>query len=409
MPTLALLLIFGIYFTYRIRLFRPAALKSVLKDTVFSLRSGKNDGISPLSAAATAIGGTVGVGSIIGVGYGIAVGGAGSIFWMWVCSLFGMGLKYAETEIALKHREKINKTYVGGAFLRLKKMGYPLLSYLFCVFCILASFGTGNLTQIGAITDCASLVISDKSSVLLASSLLIAATVFGGKKLIARLNSVAVPVASVAYIAATVCILILNRDGILPSLALIFRSAFGLDAVSGGVSGATIALSLREGFARSMFSNESGMGSSPLAHATVSDSQGKKQAKWGIFEVFFDTFVVSTLTALCLLSSKNNSVESMFAQSFGGVFGGIFVVLLALFAFASVISWCYYAECCMDFLFNGKKIPKLIYRALFSCSPFFALLFSGDGVFLLSDIFNALMLFINLFLLFKCRKETERI
>lgn len=409
MPTLALLLIFGVYFTYRIRLFRLSAIKSILRDTVFSLKCRESDGISPLSAAATAIGGTVGVGSIIGVGYGLAVGGAGSVFWMWVCSLFGMGLKYAETEIALNHREKINGGYVGGAFLRLKKMSYPLLSYMFCAFCILASFGTGNLTQIGAITDCAALVISNKAAVLSISTVLLAVTVFGGRRHIARLNTVAVPLASIVYIIAAACILMLNRNNILSSLALIVRSAFGLDAVSGGVSGAVIAISVREGFARSMFSNESGMGSSPLAHATVSAEQGKTQAKWGIFEVFFDTFVVSTLTALCLLSSNNSSVEAMFSQSFGGVFGGIFVVLLALFAFASVISWCYYAECCIDFLFPAKKIPKLIYRALFSCSPFLALLFSGEGVFLLSDIFNALMLFINLFLLYKCRKETERI
>ncbi len=409
MPTLAVLLAFGVYFTFRCRLFGISALKSVLRDTLLSLSSDTSEGISPLSAAATAIGGTVGVGSIIGVGYGLAVGGAGSIFWMWVCSLFGMGLKYAETEIALKDREIINGNVVGGAFLRLDRMGYRRAAVLFCIFCVLASFGTGNLTQIGAITDCLSDFSGNSTLVCLVCALLLAFAVFGGRGLISRLNSVAVPAASALYILLALLILIFNHKSILPSLALIIRSAFGIDAVSGGVSGALLAAALREGFARSMFSNEAGMGSSPLAHATVSLDNGKKQAKWGIFEVFFDTFAVSTLTALCLLSSDNGSVESMFVSELGNVFGRVFVILLALFAFASVISWCYYAECCISFLCPNRAWVRAVYRICFASTPFFAVYLGSEGVFLLSDILNALMLFINLFLLYICRKETERI
>ena len=281
-----ILLAFSMYFTAKIRLFRPSVIKSVFRDTLFSIKRESKDGISPLSAAATAIGGTVGIGSIVGVGYGIAVGGAGSVFWMWVCAVFGMGIKYAETDIALKNRDSINGFMVGGAFLRLKQLGYKRLSVLFCVFCILASFGTGNLTQIGAMTDCLSIFIKNGKAVSYICVLLLAFSVFGGRKFIARLNSFAVPTASFLYILSAVFILIVNYKSILPSFFLILRSAFGFNAVSGGVSAAVIAIAVREGFARSMFSNEAGMGSSPIAHATVSLSDGKTQAKWGIFEVF---------------------------------------------------------------------------------------------------------------------------
>lgn len=409
LPTLMLLLVSGIYFTKKCAFYRVKALKSIARGTVLSLKVGKSNGISPLKAAATALGGTVGVGSIVGVGYGIAVGGAGSIFWMWVCSFFGMGLKYAEVKAALKDRVVVGSSPIGGAQVRLTSLGYKKTAVIFCLLCVLASFGTGNITQVGSIDSFLSSLGIGKYLAALICVFTVAVSVFGGRGRIADINAFIVPTASVVYLLSAMMILALNYKGILPSLALIFRQAFGLSAVSGGFSGALFAHVIREGFARSMFSNEAGMGSSPLAHATVEGASPKTQAKWGIFEIFFDTFIVSTLTALCLLSSGSASPADMYLSSFGVRGGTVFGLLCAVFAFASVISWCYYAECCITFLMPKSKAALTVYRILFSLSAALGVFLSDDAIWAVSDILNALMMLPNLFLLYKCRKEIERI
>lgn len=407
-PTLALLLIFSLYFTKKVAFYRPRALCGILRDTLFSLGKEKHSGVSPLSAVATALGGTVGVGSIVGVGYAVSVGGAGSIFWMWVCSFFGMGLKYAEVLIALKGRTLKNGSVSGGAPYRLREMGYGRLAAVFCVICIAASFGTGNLTQVGAISRFMSDAGgSDTVTAVLCVSI-IAVAVFGGRSRIAGINAVIIPVSCAIYIIACLTVLIINLPSVLPSLSRIFREAFGISAVSGGFSGAMLTHVIREGFARSLFSNEAGMGSSPLAHATSSFGLPQVQAKWGIFEIFFDTFIVSTLTALCLLSSDSVSPEAMFFSAFGVVGGYIFGALAAVLAFASVISWCYYAECCISFMLPNSKTAFFIYRAAFSLVSVAGAFMSAGAIWDIADILNALMLMPNLFLLFKCRKEIER-
>lgn len=407
-PTLVLLIIFGIYFTFKSGFYRPKALKNTVKTIFRSLRSEGSDGISPLAAISTALGGTVGVGSIIGVGYGIAVGGAGSIFWMWVCSFFGMGLKYAEIKIALGSR-RCGEAHHGGAPFRLKELGYKRLAAVFSLLCVLASFGTGNLTQVGSISRFLSEINLSKPVCALICVAIIAIAVFGGRNRIANINKFIVPFASTVYLSACLIILILNLDGVPYSFEEIFGNAFGFSAVAGGFSGAMLSRVIREGFARSLFSNEAGMGSSPLAHATSSENDPTVQAQWGIFEIFFDTFVVSTITALCLLSVKTTDVASVFVSTFGVLGKWGFLLLTAVFAFASVISWCYYSECCISFAFPKNEIWKRLYRIVFSFAAFLAVYLSDSAVWEISDILNALMTFPNLFLLFKCRKEIERL
>lgn len=407
-PTLMTLTVFSLYFTRRTAFYRASALRGIFRDTVLSLGRGKHSGISPLAAVATALGGTVGVGSIVGVGYAISVGGAGSIFWMWVCSFFGMGLKYAEVFVALKERSVKNGSVSGGAPHRLREMGYKRLAVAFCLLCITASFGTGNLTQVGAISAFLCEVGAAPDTRALICVAVIGVAVFGGRKRIAGINSVIIPISCAIYIIACVVILISNSSGIIPSLARILKEAFGFSAISGGFSGAMLSHVIREGFARSLFSNEAGMGSSPLAHATSSFGSPKAQAKWGIFEIFFDTFIVSTLTALCLLSCGSESPADMFFATFGNFGGYIYGLLAAVLAFASVISWCYYAECCISFLLPNFGIAVFVYRAFFSLAAVAGVFMSDGAIWDIADILNALMLMPNLFLLFKCRKEIER-
>lgn len=406
---LALLIVAGIYFTCRTRFFMPRAVLKTIRDTLCSLKSNGKNGISPLAAVSTALGGTVGVGSIVGVGYGIAVGGAGSVFWMWVCSFFGMGLKYAEVRIALNDRTYYKGCALGGAPYRLKKLGCNKLAVVFCLLCIAASFGTGNLTQVGSLSAFFGAAGVPKTWCSVICVFIIAAAVFGGRGRIASLNKFIVPAASAVYLTACIAIIILNAKSVPTAFGGIFKGAFGVSAVTGGFSGAALAFVIREGFARSLFSNEAGMGSSPLAHATSAESNPAVQAEWGIFEIFFDTFVVSTLTALCLLSSGESEPLKMFGMMFGGFGRWGFLLLTAVFAFASVISWCYYAECCISFMFPESRLASKIYRILFSLAAMLGVYLSGTAVWELSDILNALMTFPNMFLLFKCRKEIGRL
>lgn len=379
-----------------------------MRDTLGSLKADSGSGVSTLAAVSTALGGTVGVGSIVGVGYGLAVGGAGSIFWMWVSAFFGMGLKYAEVKIALNGRKRTEK-FVGGAPYRLKQLGHRRLALLFCLLCVAASFGTGNLTQVGALSNFFSLAGLPKPACAVICVAVIAFAVFGGRGRIANLNKFIVPTASAVYLAACIAIIIINGEYVLSAFESIFKNAFGFSAVTGGFSGAALAFVIREGFARSVFSNEAGMGSSPLAHATSAESNPEVQAEWGLFEIFFDTFVVSTLTALCLLSCGKLMPIDMFEGLFGAVGKWGFLLLTAVFAFASVISWCYYAECCISFAFPKNGRINKVYRVLFSLAAAFGVYASGTAIWNISDILNALMMFPNMFLLFKCRKEIGRL
>ncbi len=406
LPTVALLAVMGLYFTFKTRLFTYKSVKRTIKNILGSLKKEKSIGISPFAAVATALGGTVGIGSIVGVGYGIQVGGAGSVFWMWVCSFFGMGLKYAEVKTA---SSRIGGNKPGGAHIRLNGLGYRKLALVFCVLCICASFGTGNLTQTGAITSfLTENGISGIASAAVCATVIAFAT-FGGRQRIASINSYLIPSASAVYLILCAAVLFLNRAGIANAFSSIFREAFGFSAVTGGFSGALIAHTLKEGFARSIFSNEAGMGSSPLAHASAESDDPEVQSSWGIFEIFFDTFVISTLTALCLLSGGYSDPSYMFGLCFGGIGKWIFGALLAVFAFASVISWCYYAECCISFVSPKRKTLLYAYRVFFSLCAFLGIAVTGNAVWEISDILNALMMCPNLFLLFKCRKEIGRI
>lgn len=399
-PTVALIAAFSLYFTYRLIRYRITDPKRIIRDLGSSLFGGSKNGISPFSAVATALGGTVGVGSILGVGYGIATGGAGSVFWMWVCSFLSMGLKYSEVRIALNGKDDPR---FGGTPFRLKKLGYRKLSALFCVLCVLSSFGTGNLTQMNAVSG----ALADKfprAFVGAICAVMLGIAVFGGRKRIARVNTFLVPAASAVYLAVCGYILFAGRSGIGNAFSEIFENAFGLSAAVGGFSGALISRAVREGFARSVFSNEAGMGSSSLAHASSDGSSPHVQGEWGMFEIFFDSFVVSTLTALCLLSFGESDCLSVFTIVFGQSGAWLLGILVLVFAFASVISWCFYAECCLSCLGSGKR-GLLIYRFFAVAASFAGAFISAEAIWETADILNALMLIPNLFLLFICRNE----
>ncbi len=396
MPTVLIITVFGIYFTHRSGYLPIIGMGRVLRSTVFARFGKKQSGTSPFAAAMAAIGGTVGVGSIAGMGFAIATGGAGSIFWMWICSITGMGLKYAEVKTALGGG-------CGGTPYRLKALGKSRMSALFCVTCILSSFGTGNLTQQNAFSESAVSLGANRLIVALSGALLVGIAVFGGKRRIIRINSRLVPIASAVYLITLVLLMLLLRDGIANAFSQIFEGAFGIKQLASGTAGAMIARSVREGFARSVFSNEAGLGCSTLAHSE-SDGDSELQARWGIFEIFFDTFIISTPTAVVLLASGATDCTAVFQAAFGDFGKMLFALLTAVFAFASVISWCCYAEKCITCL-GGKRNALIAYRILSVAVAFIGATVSKSVIWELADILNAILLIPNLFMLFLCRKE----
>ncbi len=401
MPLIALLLISGGYFSLRTGFFQLHPLR-LCRNTVGQLGKQKQGRKAMLASVSTALGGTVGIGSITGVAYGIAVGGAGSIFWMWVSGFFGMALKYAEVFLAVKHRKKTENGYIGGAPFALKELGYKKLSILFALLCIAASFGVGNLTQIGALTKAATEIGISPLLCGGGCAVLLAFAIGGGRERIGKWNTVLVPLASAVYLLVMTGILIAHLPLLPGVLGRIFQEAFGFSAALGGISGSMLSLAMREGFARGIFSNEAGVGSSPLAHAASGEGDPVRQGEWGGFEILVDTFLVSTVTALALLCVEFTDVTRLFAYFFGKMGVVFFAGLVAVFAFASILSWCYYSEVCLHFL----AIPhgERIYRILCVSCALAGACISMDTLWILADLLGGLMILPNLFLLF-CKRN----
>ena len=404
MPLIGLLLSFGGYFTLKTR-FLPLRLPWILKRTLGNLPKGKQNRRNLLRAVSTALGGTVGIGSITGVAYGIAVGGAGSVFWMWVSGLGGMALKYAEVFLAVKHRKRTEHGYVGGAPYILSALGYRKTAVCFALLCVMASFGVGNLTQIGALSETVSVLGVSPWICGGVCGVLLAYCLWGGRERIGRWNGVLVPAASALYVSAMGWILLTHLPAVPNAFSQILQGALGIRPLAGGVSGALIAASMREGFARGVFSNEAGVGSSPLAHASSGEGDPVKQGEWGVFEIFADTFLVSTLTALALLVTGCGSMTEVLAPLFFGNGVWVFAILSAVFAFSSILSWCYYSRVCLQFLSlpRGETVYCLcsvVCAAVGALVPLSSLL-------TLADILGGLMIFPNLFLLFKLRGDVR--
>lgn len=401
-PLVALLTVSGGYFTIRTKWFSLHPFR-ICKHTVGTLFAQNTDKRSLLAAVTTALGGTVGVGSITGVAYGIAVGGAGSIFWMWVSGFFGMALKYAEVSIAVKHRKKTDGGYVGGAPFALAEAGCKRLGTAFAFLCVFASFGVGNLAQVGSLTETLGELNVSNVACGFVCTALIALAVFGGRERIGKWNSVLIPAATLVYLAMIIWILLTHLHALPNAFARIFKEALGMRAAWGGISGSLLANAMRTGFARGVFSNEAGVGSSPLAHAASGEGDMQKQGEWGAFEILADTFAVSTLTALALLCVGVERVTGMFSAVFGAPGAWVFAVLTAVFAFASIISWCYYSEVCLVFL--HLPYGQTVYRLLTVCTAFAGACVPMNALWAAADILNALMIFPNLFLLFLKRNE----
>jgi len=398
----------GLYFTIRTNFFAFTKLGYILKNTVYTVfsKTTKGEGeVTPFQALSTAVAATVGVGNIAGVATAIAVGGPGAIFWMWISGLVGMTSKFAEAVLAVHYREKTpDGRFVGGPMYYLEKgLGTKWLAILFSVFGALAAFGIGNMVQSNSVAKALDTAFGiDPLITGIVLAIAVGATILGGLKQLVKVTQLLVPIMAVFYIIGSLVIIIINIVDIPGVFAMIISHAFTGTAAVGGFAGATVMLAIRRGIARGVFSNEAGMGSAPIVHAAATTDHPVRQGLWGVFEVFIDTPIVCTMTALVILSTGvwNSGASSSalaiegYSAVFGG-FGGAFIAIaLLMFAGSTILGWSYYGERCAEHLF-GKK-ANMIYRILWIPPIVIGAIGGLEPLWAMADTLNALMAFPNL-------------
>lgn len=425
-PMLMLLLGTGIFLTVRLGFLQFRHFGLIMKKTVgrlFEKKENKEGTLTPIQALTTALAGTVGTGNIAGVAGAIAIGGPGAIFWMWTAALFGMCTKYSEIILAVRYRQKNAKgDYVGGPMYYIQNgLGrrWKWLAVIFCVFGMIAALGTGCMTQINTIAKSIGSVFTsfrpDMDPQLLqliyliigiAASILTILVLFGGLQRIGNVTEKLVPVMALVYIIASLIVVISHADQILPAFGQIFEGAFNPSAIGGGLAGAVIQSAMRAGFGRGIFSNEAGLGTAPIAHAAADVEHPVEQGLYGVFEVFADTIIICTLTALAILCSGcaplfygKSAAADLTILAFSTTFGSraasvIIAACITMFAFSTLLSWSLYGGRCMEFLFGEKGMA--VYQAIYVVFVVVGATTQLDLVWNLADSMNALMAIPNL-------------
>ena len=391
-PMLVLLLGAGLFLTIRTGGLQFRRFGYAMKNTIGKVfhKTEKQEGtVSPFQAVTTALAATVGTGNIAGITWAVTLGGAGSIFWLWVSALIGMCTKYAEVVLAVKYRERnAQGDWVGGPMYYITNglgQNWKWLAVIFSVFGALAAFGIGNAVQVGNITDSINTAVttfnpafSGTGTLNLIVGIIVAAivafTLLGGIQRLGSVTEKLIPFMSIIYIVSSLIVLVCHAQALPGVFALIFKGAFNPTAAVGGISGFTLKLCIEWGVKRGVFSNEAGLGSAPMAHAATSETNPVKQGLYGIFEVFMDTIVICTMSGLTLLVSGidlnygTKGTTALNAQALGTVFGDeigalIIAVGISLFALSTVLSWGLYGTRCCEYLF-GTKFNK-VYQAIF--------------------------------------------
>ncbi len=407
-PMILLLLGTHLFLTVRTKVIQRFVFRGIRLS--LEKEEGGEGEVSPFGALTTALASTFGTGNIIGVGTAIALGGPGAVFWCWITGVFGIATKYAESLIAVKYRVKTKDGRMqGGAMYVLdRELHMPWLAIAFAIFGTLASFGIGCAVQVNAIgAVCTeSLNISPRVIGIFVAGAS-ALVIFGGIKHIARVCQALVPFMSIFYILGCAVILAMNYEYIFPALGMIIDMAFSPGAAEGGLIGGGLTLAMRYGIARGLFSNESGMGSAPIAAAAAQTRNPVRQALVSSTGTFWDTVVVCGITGIVLVSSimKDPQIHMAMAGD-GGILTtlafaqipvvgpGILVIGMITFAFSTILGWAYYGERCVEYL-AGKR-GLLPYRFFYVLTAAVAPMIQLNFIWLVSDIFNGLMALPNL-------------
>lgn len=453
-PMIILILGTGILLTIRTRVMQVRkfgnSINSTIVPTVKAIGKKKTKdstakSVSQFEAFATAISGTVGTGNIVGVTSAILTGGPGAVFWMWISAFFGMITNYAENVLGLYYRKRDEKgNFSGGPFYYITHgVGWKWLGYVAAIFCVLAAIGmsgvqtnkiSGTITEAitGAdyetvIFDAEDGTVDDveeaqesaidtttlKLVVGVVVAVVVALVIIGGIKRIGRVASLLVPFMSLLFIILAITTAIMHIDRVPSAFGLIFSNIFSFQSVAGGVGGFAFSQIIKKGMARGVFSNEAGLGSSVIAHSASETREPVKQGLWGIFEVFFDTFIICTLTAVVILTTftpgqlfstelvDSSTSLAAFHVNFGFAGTLFFAIILPLFAVTTILAWSYYGEKATEFLFSwtgekGKKIAALVFKIIYVLMIVASAVMTSDLVWSVSDTCNGLMAIPNL-------------
>lgn len=427
-PTIVLILVTGLILTIRTRGIQFTKLGRAFKQ-IFKKNEGQGE-LSGFSALCTALSATIGTGNIVGVATAIVAGGPGALFWMWFAAILGVATKYAECMLAIKYREvKEDGTVLGGPFYTIEKgMGkkWKWLAVLFAIFGVAAGLlGIGTMTQINGITSAVNMAIkSDIAFTLFGNdytwatviggaivTICAALVIIGGLKRISKVAEKIVPAMAIIYVFLGISVLIMNATKIPAAFALIFKSAFGFQAVAGGVTGFVLKQvmdSMQKGIARGIFSNEAGLGSAPIAAAPVQTKEPVEQGLVNMTGTVIDTLIVCTMTGLAIVIAFCNPEFVPLAEGLQGVqltskalsfdLGGdgvsvqfLLMLCLAFFAFTTILGWDYYSEKCLEYLTNGKMKFVMVYRFFYIVMIAIGPYFTVNAVFTIADITNGLM------------------
>ena len=435
-PTIILILATGILLTIRLRGVQFTKLGLGIKSLFKRSEGGKGE-LSPFQALCTALSATIGTGNIVGVATAIAAGGPGALFWMWFAALLGTATKYTECMLAVKYREHADDGHVlGGPFYTIEKgmkeitgFSWKWLAILFAVFGVLAGLlGIGTMTQINGITSAVNNAFDPENAniafTLFGNSyswatvisgaivtLAVALVVIGGLKRISKVAEKVVPTMAVIYVFLGLSVLIMNATHIPPAFSVIFRNAFGWQAIAGGAAGwvfKQITDSMQKGIARGIFSNEAGLGSAPIAASAAKVDEPVEQGVVSMLGTFIDTIIVCTMTGLAIVIAFYTGPEAigdqglkgvaLTAAAFNKVLGGdgqsvqfLLMLCLVFFAFTTILGWDYYSEKCLEYLTNGNMVIVMIFRWVYILAVLIGPYFTVNAVFTIADITNGLM------------------
>lgn len=410
----------GIFFSFRLRFFQLTGFSLWWKKTAMSFfKSGRDQSsaqsISPFQAMATALAGSIGTGNIVGVANAIALGGAGAVFWMWIAAFFGMATVFAENVLGVKYRIKRNGAFAGGPMYYIEKgLHCKWLAVVFALFCTLAAFGMGNMTQANSVAGAIENGFgADRHITGIILAVLVGIIIFGGINRISKLTEKLVPLMAALFTIAVIIVLSVRSTQIPSALWSIISGAFDMKAAAGGFMGYGMSRAIKYGISRGVFSNEAGLGSSPIVHSAAETDDPYEQGMWGIFQVFIDTIVLCTLMALCILTTGGDGsgldgieLSTSAFESVLGNAGSVFMsVSIVLFAFATLVSWSYYGEKSLEYLTGGRFIPA--YRLVYAAVVYIGCAGSLSLVWEISDTINGLMAIPNLIAIVLLSREVS--
>ena len=403
-----LILLFGthLFLTVRLKFIQRFTFKGIKLSV--SNDSGSDGNISQFGALATALAATIGTGNIIGVSTAIALGGPGAVLWCWLTGVFGIATKYAEALLSVKYRVKdADGNVKGGPMYAIERgLGLKWLAVIFAVFTVLATFGAGCTVQSHAITNAIAGTFGIKPALSgLVLTIIAACVILGGVKMIAKVCEKVVPFMALFYVIGCIAILIINREFLIDAIVLIVESAFSAKAAAGGFVGSTLMTACRYGMARGLFSNESGLGTAPIAAASAQTRNPVRQALVSMTGTFWDTVVVCAMTGIVIVSSilhvpnafagaANDAFTTISFAQLPAVGNIVLTIALCAFAFTTILGWSFYGESACEYLFGKKSI--IVYRVIFLIILFVGSVVSLDIIWNFSDLMNGLMAFPNL-------------